>query len=112
MRHKITKWMSGGSIATAFLGSCCALPLLLMALGAGGVGFAATLAPYRPYFIGVTALFLGFSFYLVYWKKTPACDDAALCSTKSQKITKIMLWVAATMALIFLIGPDIIARFL
>jgi len=104
--------MAGGSIATAFVGSCCALPLLLMGLGAGGMGFAAALAPYRSYFIGFTVLLLGTSFYFVYFKKTPPCDDTALCSIKSQKFTKIMLWVATVLALVFLIGPDIIARFL
>jgi len=112
MIHRITKWMAGGSIATAFVGSCCALPLLLMGLGAGGMGFAAALVPYRPYFIGFTALLLGTSFYFVYFKKTPPCDDALLCSTKSQKVTKSMLWIATGLVLLFLIGPDLIGRLL
>lgn len=112
MREKFTKWFAGGSIATAFIGSCCALPLLLMGLGVGGAGIATTLAPYRPYFILLTVLLLGVSFYFVYGKKSPACDDEVSCNPRRQKITKLMLWVAAAMALIFLIGPDLIARYL
>ena len=104
--------MASGSIATAFFGSCCALPLLLMAMGTSSIGLAATLAPYRIYFIVGTVLLLSFSFYLVYFKRTPACDEGQLCSTKSQKVTKIMLWVAVALTLIFLIGPDIIVRFM
>jgi len=104
--------MVGGSVATAFFGSCCALPLLLISLGVGGMGFAAALVPYQIYFIGATILTLGISFYLVYGKKSESCDEAQLCSPRSQKITKIMLWVATILAFIFIVGPKIAEKFL
>ena len=112
MNHKITKWMAGGSIATAFLGSCCALPLLLLSLGIGGMGFVTVLASYRSYFIGATFLMLGVSFYLVYGKKVLPCDETRLCNVKSQKVTKIALWMTTVLVLLFLVGPSLIANFL
>jgi copper chaperone CopZ len=44
---------------------CCVGPLVLLALGVGGawIGSLTALEPYRPIFIGLTLLFLGFAFY-------------------------------------------------
>lgn len=96
---------------TAFLGSCCALPLLLLSLGVGSLGFAAALVPFRPYLTIVTLLLLGIAFYLVYGCKT-VCEGKEACDIKSIRRTKILLWVAAGLAFIFLVGPSVIAAFL
>lgn len=121
---KITALFATGS---AFLGSCCALPLLLLGLGVGGAGLATALAPFRPYMIGITFLLLGIAFYTVYGCKQ-TCDPTTCldrkagfqpgnrwwgegegaCDVKSIRRTKIMLWVATGLALLFLIGPQLI----
>lgn len=111
MRKKISKFAASFATGTAFLGSCCALPLLLMGLGAGSAGFAAVLAPFRPYLILVTVLFFGIAFYTVYGAKT-VCAEGDVCNAKTMRRTKIWLWIAFGLALIFLIGPDILARFI
>lgn len=96
------------AIGTAFVGSCCALPFLLLSLGVGSAGLATAVAPFRPYMIGFTIVLLGTAFYRVYGRKQ-TCEGGA-CDIKSIRRTKIWLWVATGLALLFLIGPDIIAR--
>lgn len=74
MKQKLT---AAGSVLAAILASsCCWGPLLLAGLGAGGVGFAATLAPYRPYLIGLTFLFLGGAWYFAL-RRNPAAAAAS-----------------------------------
>jgi copper chaperone CopZ len=63
MKEKVTA--AGSVLAAVLASSCCWGPLLMAGLGAGGAGFASALAPYRPYFIGLTFLFLAGAWYLV-----------------------------------------------
>jgi hypothetical protein len=96
-----------GAGVTAFFGSCCALPILLLGL-TGTVGFAAVLAPYQKYFTVAAIALLGIAFYLVYGRKQAVCDNPKLCSPRSQKVTKILLWTSTVLAAIFLIGPQLL----
>ena len=109
MKQSISKITAIFATGTAFFGSCCALPLLLMGLGVGSVGFATTLAPFWPYLMGVTFLLLGIAFYTVYGCKQTCAGEGA-CDIKSIRRTKILLWVATGLALLFLVGPELIAR--
>lgn len=116
MKQHLSKITAIFATGTAFLGSCCALPLLLLGLGAGSAGLATTLAPFRPYMIGITCLLLGIAFYTVYGRKQ-ICEGEGLpaggqgaCDVNSMRRTKLMLWVATGLALLFLVGPSIIAQ--
>lgn len=106
--QRLTRIAAGGAGVTAFFGSCCALPLLLLGL-TGTVGFASSLVPYQKYFTIATIGLLGTAFYLVYGRRQVVCEDAKLCSPKSQKFTKALLWVSTVLAAIFLVGPYLIA---
>jgi hypothetical protein len=106
--QKLSRMAAVGAGVTAFFGSCCALPLLLLGM-TGSIGFAGTLVPYQNYFTIGTILLLAVAFYLVYGRKQMVCEDSKLCSPKSQRITKILLWVSAVLAAIFLIGPYLLA---
>ena len=108
---KLVKAAPYGATVFAFFGSCCALPLLLMGLGVGSAGLASILAPFRSYLIGVTLFLLGVAFYAVYGRKK-VCEEGEVCDVKATRRTKIFLWIATGLALLFLIGPDIITRFL
>jgi mercuric ion transport protein len=46
--------------------ACCLGPALLALVGLAGVGVAAAFEPYRPAFLGVSAVLLGLGFYLTY----------------------------------------------
>jgi len=96
-----------GSVLTAFLASlCCIGPLVFALLGIGGIGFATALKAYRPYFIGLTALFLGLAFYFAYSKKKITCGDGTVCKVpRAGKWNKIALWIATAVVAFFLAFP-------
>jgi len=56
----------GAAIAAITASAYCILPAILGAASAGTLGFSATLAPYRPYFMGLTVMLLGAAFYFIY----------------------------------------------
>ena len=71
---------------------CCVGPLVLLAIGIGGtwVGSLTAMEPYRPYFIGLTLLFLGLAFrrlYLVPQVCTPGTPCADPRTRQSQRLT-------------------------
>src|SRR5262249_1256327 len=101
---RMSRFAALGAALTAFLGSCCALPILLLTL-TGTVGFAASLVPYQKYFTIASLFFLGHAFYLVYGRKAVPCNEARACSPIRRKVTLILLWISALLVAIFLIGP-------
>ena len=109
MKQNISKLTATLATGTAFLGSCCALPLLLLGLGIGSASLSTTLAPFRPYFIGITLVLLGVAFYTVYGCRQ-TCEGEGVCDVKSIRRTKMLLWIATGLALLFLIGPSIVAQ--
>lgn len=83
-----------GAIAAS---SCCILPLALFSLGITGawIGNLTALTPYQPIFVLITAGFLGYGYYLVYWKPGKACADAAACAPPlPRRIVRSALWAA------------------
>ncbi len=92
-----------GSILGALAASsCCILPLALFSLGAGGawMGNLTALAPYQPIFGVITLGFLGYGFYLVYWKRRKACaDDVACDRPMPSRLVKIGLWAATVLVI-------------
>ncbi len=93
---------SFGSVVTAFFASaCCIGPLAFAFLGIGGLGFATKFEPYRPYFILLTAFFLGVGFYFNY-RKPSSKEDEECCEPlqvqKRRRINRIVLWSATVLA--------------
>ncbi len=90
-----------GSLAAGLLASaCCIGPLILGAAGLGSLGFAAALAPYRPWFLGLTAVLLGIGFYLAYRPQpAAACGPDGACSVPARRRNqRIVLWTIAVLA--------------
>lgn len=88
---------TGGLLGALLASSCCIVPLALFSLGIGGVwiGNLAALSPYQPIFVLIAAGFLGYGYYLVYWKSRKAFADGAACARPLPKrIVKVALWVA------------------
>lgn len=91
-----TKLLSAGAIGSAVAASiCCLGPLVLALLGLGGGALLLKFEPYRPYFLGVTALFLGAAFYLTYRRPAPEeCEPGSACARSThRKGQKIALWI-------------------
>ena len=65
-------WAATGAVAAAILGSsCCWLPLLLLALGAGtaAAGITGFVESFRPLIIVAALLLLGVAGYFTYFHK-------------------------------------------
>ncbi|MDE2439979.1 MAG: mercury transporter MerT [Betaproteobacteria bacterium] len=88
-----------GVLAAIGASVCCVGPLVLLALGIGGTWVASLTAmePYRPFFIGLTLLFLGLAFrrlYLVPLACTPGtpCADA-----RTRQRQRRMFWLVVVL---------------
>lgn len=90
----------GGILGALAASSCCIVPLVLFSVGIGGawIGNLTVLAPYKPIFIAATVGFLGYGFYLVYWKPRRACADGAACARPlPNRFVKLGLWAASVL---------------
>lgn len=104
-----TVFASGSVVGALAMSSCCMVPLVLFSLGITGawIGNLASLYPYKPYFFGATAVFLGLGFYRVYRKPVAvACDATGQCGTPlSIRLTKTALWLSTFLVLAALSFP-------
>jgi copper chaperone CopZ len=71
------------------------VPAVLTVVGLSGLGFAAQLAPYRPYFLVATGVALAFGFWLAYRPQRDACGCAA---PRSRRAARVGLWFTTVLA--------------
>ena len=100
------------AVGAALLASlCCIGPVLFVTLGVGA-GFATRFEPLRPLFTLLTIALLALGFFSVYGRQRAAtsgasCDIDGTCTVpRSRKRDKILLWMAALVALIVLTFPQ------
>jgi mercuric ion transport protein len=101
----------GGMLGALAASSCCILPLTLFSLGVSGAWIASftRLAPYQPYFIAATLLFLGCGYWLVYRSGMRACAEGETCARPlPNRIVKASL-ILATILVGAALGLDFIA---
>jgi len=104
----------GGVLGALAASSCCILPLVLFSLGVSGawIGNFTQLAPYQPYFIAATLLFLGCGYLLVYRARTRTCAEGDACARQlPNRIVKTSL-ILATILVAAALGLDFVAPFL
>lgn len=111
---KTNKLFQNSAIVTAVLASLCCITPVLAVLG-GLSGIATTfefLKPLRPYFIGFTAIVLGYAFYNAYKPKKEtdiecACEEEDEQGSKKTKFinSKAFLWTIAVAATIMITFP-------
>lgn len=96
----------GSAFVAAIVSSlCCILPVLSVALGIGAFGFASLFETFRPYFLIVAFLALGFAFYKTYFRREK-CGEGEACSTKPiGRINQLFLWVATVGIVTFALFP-------
>jgi mercuric ion transport protein len=103
-----------GLLGALAASSCCILPLVLFSLGIGGawIGNFTRLAPFQPYFLAATIVFLGTGYWLVNRASARACVDGEACSHPlPNRLVKIVLVVATVMA-VAAAGFDLLAPLL
>jgi mercuric ion transport protein len=96
----------GGVSAALMASACCIGPVVFSLVGAGALGASAVaLEPYRPWFIGATALMEGLAFYTAY-RPLPAetCAEGA-CAAPSRRAARWLAWVSAVLAAVLLAFP-------
>lgn len=99
------------SVAAAIGASvCCVGPLVLLALGIGGswIGHLTTLEPYRPFFVGLTLLFLGLAFRQLYLVPQVCAPDTPCADLNTLKRQRLLFWIVG-LALLGLLAVPMLA---
>lgn len=102
---------AGGLLGALAAASCCILPLVLFGLGISGawIGNFTRLAPYQPYFLVATLVFVGYGYWLVYRSSSRTCTDGEACARPlPNRIVKRSL-ILATVLVVAALGFDLIA---
>jgi mercuric ion transport protein len=91
----------GGIFAAIGASICCVGPLVLLALGVGGawIGSLTALEPYRPFFIGLTLLFLAFAFYRLYLARAACSPESACANPRTLKRQRLAFWIVTALVL-------------
>ncbi|MBI4363847.1 MAG: cation transporter [Candidatus Latescibacteria bacterium] len=94
--------LAGSLLAGLLASACCIGPLVLGVLGLGSLGLGAALEPYRPWFLGVTAVFLAIGFYLAYRPRPEAsCAPGEACATRpaGRRNQRLILWIVTALTI-------------
>jgi mercuric ion transport protein len=105
---------AGGLLGALAASSCCILPVVLFSLGVSGawIGNFTQLAPYQPYFLAATIVFLAAGYWLVHRASKRACVDGESCARPlPNRLVKAVLVVATILTMVAL-GFDFLAPFL
>ena len=107
-------WFAAGGVIGAILAStCCIAPLVLLTLGISGawIGNLTALEPYRPLFIGVALVAMGFAWRRIY-RPAQQCKPGEVCAIPEVRSTyKAVFWMVAVLVLIALAYPFVLPLF-
>jgi mercuric ion transport protein len=104
--------LAAGVLAGIGATACCFGPLLLVSIGLGGAWAARLqgLSALQPVFIGLTLLFMGFAFYLLYVEPSK-CAPGEVCKVPQViRRHRIAFWVVAA-AIVAMIAFPFFARY-
>ncbi len=92
---------------------CCVGPLLLLALGVSGawIGNLTALEPYRPFFIGLTLLFLGLAFRKLYVVPQDCAPDTSCADPNTSRRQRLTFWTVAVLIMGLLAVPSLAPLF-
>ena len=102
---------AGGLLGALAASSCCILPVVLFSLGISGawIGNFTQLAPYQPYFLAATTVFLGTGYWLVHRSSKRDCVEGEACARPlPNRLIKTAL-VVATVLVVAALGFDFLA---
>jgi mercuric ion transport protein len=92
---------------------CCVGPLVLLALGISGawIGDLTALEPYRPFFIGLTLLFLGLAFRRLYLVPEVCAPGTSCANPSTLKRQRLTFWLVAAALIGLLMVPWVVPMF-
>jgi mercuric ion transport protein len=99
--------LATGGLAALLAGACCLGPFVLVSIGLGGAWLAnfQLLEPYRPLFIGIALVALGFAWKRIY-RPAVACEPGAVCAApRVRRGYKIGFWLVGALFLLTLTFP-------
>jgi mercuric ion transport protein len=106
--QKLSKGTLIGSIIAGIAASACCLgPLVLLTLGISGswISNLSAMEPLRPYFIGMTLIFLGLAFRKLYSQPQSCAVDAPCATPSNLHKQRIVFWVVSAVVLIVMSFP-------
>ncbi len=105
--------IAGGAVLAT---TCCVLPFTLFSIGISGawLGNLASLAPYRPWFIGVALVLLAGGVFMMRKKRIEAaCAPDGYCeSTIADKVQMTVLVISALVIATAILWPVLLPRLL
>src|SRR6266852_1436936 len=102
--------MAASVIAAVGASVCCIGPVVAALFGMTSLAALVKYEPLRPVLAIITFGFLGAAFYMTY-RKRPAevCEPDSVCATRGvdrvQRFNRILLWIAAAIAVTVLTFP-------
>ena len=102
-----------GVVAGIGASVCCVGPLVLLALGISGawIGNLTALEPYRPFFIGLTLLFLGLAFRKLYLVPRDCTPESSCVEPRVIRRQRAAFWFVAVLLLGLLLVPVVVPMF-
>ena len=100
-------FLVAGILAALGASACCLGPLVLLALGVSGAWISTLIAlePYRPIFIGLTLLFLGFAFHRLYLAPQVCTPESACANPRTLSRRRLAFWIVAVLVLVLIAVP-------
>jgi mercuric ion transport protein len=94
-------FLVAGILAAVGESICCVGPLVVLALGVSGawIGSLTALEPYRPFFIGLTLLFLAFAFHRLYFARRACTPGSACANPRTLKYQRLAFWIVTVLVL-------------
>ena len=88
-----------GVLAAIGASVCCVGPLVLLALGIGGtwIGYLTAMEPYRPFFTGLTLLFIGLAFRKLYLTPQVCTPNTPCGDPRTRQRQRLTFWVIAVL---------------
>lgn len=115
MRSALNSKMAlvGGVLAGIGASACCVGPLLLLSMGIGGawISHLTALEPYRPVFIVLTVLLLGFAFWKLYLVPQSCAVEDECVADRTRNVQRILFWIFVPITLALIASPWILPIF-
>jgi hypothetical protein len=96
----------GSVLAAGAASVCCVGPVLAVTVGATALtAVSIRFEPFRPVFLSVATILLGFGFYNAYRPTADPCSPDSTCAADSRRRARFTLWFAAALVVLFAAVP-------